>query len=404
MTAVGASYFNIGFQIEAGYSATDGSQLWITNRTLTPFAREQITKAGYGVYVLLQSATGTMRGFSMNTGALLWGPVQLTGTNGGFPVPNPYNSIGGYQSILANGTLYLMGFGGDMWAVNILTGAILWYTNTNTVHGLAGSDTPYGVWPLWVFSGGSVADGVWFLNEGHEYSPPLFRGAQQLALNTTTGELIWKILGFDVTNGATIVDGIMTVCNAYDNQLYSYGKGPSAMTVTAQPFDSAMVIRGTVVDVSAGTQQQAPAANFPNGVPCVSDASMTPFMEAVYMQQPMPTNTTGVPVSISVLDSNGNFRQIGATTSDGSGMYTLTWTPDIPGDFTVVANFAGSESYYPSYAETSFYVSPPAATASPYPVVNLPPTETYFAISTVAIIIAIAIVGALMLMAIKKRP
>jgi hypothetical protein len=192
--------------------------------------------------------------------------------------------------------------------------------------------------------------------------------------------------------------------NGYDNQVYAYGKGPSAMTVSAQSFDSAIVIRGSVIDKSAGTQQAAPAANFPNGVPCVSDASMSRFMEAVYQQQPMPTNTTGVPVSISVLDSNGNFRQIGATTSDGSGMYTLTWTPDIPGDFTVVANFAGSESYYPSYAETSFYVSPPAATASPYPVVNLPPTETYFAISTVAIIIAIAIVGALMLMAIKKRP
>ena len=161
------------------------------------------------------------------------GLKQLTGDNGNYPVPDPYDSIGGYQSVLANGVIYLMGFGGDMWAINRLTGEELWYTSTNIVHGLAGSDTPYGVWPLWVFSGGSVADGVWFLNEGHEYSPPLFRGAQQLAIKTTDGSLIWKITGFDVTNGATIADGIMTACNAYDNQLYSYGKGPSAITVTA---------------------------------------------------------------------------------------------------------------------------------------------------------------------------
>ena len=53
-------------------------------------------------------------------------------------------------------------------------------------------------------------------------------------------------------------------------------------------------------------------------------------MEAVYMQQPMPTNATGVPVTFSVVDSNGNYRQIGTTTSDASGTFAFTfWTPDI---------------------------------------------------------------------------
>ena len=65
----------------------------------------------------------------------------------------------------------------------------VWYTSTNKLIGEAGSDTPYGVWPLWVFSGGSIAGGVYFLNVGHEYSPPLFRGAKQLAINITDGSL-----------------------------------------------------------------------------------------------------------------------------------------------------------------------------------------------------------------------
>ena len=141
--------------------------------------------------------------------------------------------------------------------------------------------------------------------------------------------------------------------------------------------------------------------NFPYGLPAVSDASQKGWMEYVYMQQPMPTNATGVPVSINVLDSNGNYRQIGTTTSDGSGMFTFTWTPDIAGDYTVVASFAGSESYYPASAETSFTAVEPAPTASPYPVTSLPPTEMYFAASTIAIIIAIAIVGLLIL---RKKP
>ena len=53
-----------------------------------------------------------------------------------------------------------MGFGGDMWAIDAATGDELWYTSTNKLIGEAGSDTPYGVWPLWVFSGGSIAGGV----------------------------------------------------------------------------------------------------------------------------------------------------------------------------------------------------------------------------------------------------
>ena len=73
-------------------------------------------------------------------------------------------------------------------------------------------------------------------------------------------------------------------------------------------------------------------------------------MEFVYQQQVCPNNITGVPVTISVLDSNNNFRTVGTTTSDGSGTYSLTWTPDIAGNYTVIANFAGSNSYYPSSA------------------------------------------------------
>jgi hypothetical protein len=395
--------FNTGFGIEAGFNSDTGAQLWITNRTLNAFARDQITKVGYGVYVRLDADLGTIRAYSLNTGNLAWGPITLTGQNGNYPVPNPYNSIGGYQTELANGTLYILGFGGDIWAVSVATGQEIWYTNTNTLIGESGSDTPYGVWPLWVFSGGSIADGVYFINVGHEYSPPLFRGAQQLALNTTNGQLIWKILGFDVTNAAPIVDGTMIALNAYDNQLYAYGKGPSAITVEAQPFGSSMVIRGTVTDISAGTQQQAQAANFPGGVPAVSDASQSDWMEYVYMQQQCPTNVTGVSIGLYVLDSNDNYRQIGSTISDGSGMFTFTWTPDISGDFTVYAKFAGSESYYPSAAETSFNVGTSAPTASPTPTPAPSAADQYFVPAIVGLFVLVIIVAVVLSMLILRK-
>ena len=408
MTAVGATYFNVGWQVDAGYSAETGEQLWLVNRTLTPFTRHQITKSGYGMYYMLESATGKVQAFNIYTGQLVWGPIQLSGDNGNVPVPNAYNSIGGYQTEIANGVLYIMGFGGDIWAIDAKTGKEVWYTSTNKLLGESGSDTPYGVWPLWVFSGGSIAGGVYFLNVGHEYSPPLFRGAKQLAINITNGELIWEIIGFDVTNAATIVDGYMTVLNAYDNQLYTYGKGPSKLTVTAPQVGvttlTPVVLRGTIIDIAAGTKQEAQAFNFPNGVPCVSDASMSRWMEYVYMQQPMPTDVKGVPITISVLDSNGNFREIGTATSDGSGMFTLTWTPDISGDYTVVATFAGSNAYYPSSAETSFHASESAPTTSPAPTIQASVADTYFIPAVAGLFVAIIVVGLLTILAQRKRP
>ena len=79
-----------------------------------------------------------------------------------------------------------------------------------------------------------------------------------------------------------------------------------------------------VTDTSPGTKQNELAMKFPNGVPAVSDQSMTDWMEYLYMQQARPTDAKGVPVTLSVVDSNGNYREIGTTTtSDGFFSFQL---------------------------------------------------------------------------------
>lgn len=390
-----AFLYEPGWQIEAGYSAIDGSQLWApVNRTLTPYSIVYTSSlwAGSGVYVELTESTLSIAGYSLNTGSQLWGPIAL-------PNASPFSSLGA-NAVVANGTIYVWLYGGDVYAYNILSGALIWEYHTPS----GGYESPYGIEPLWTFTVGTVADGKLFVPEGHMYSPPLFHQAQQLALNITTGKVVWSIDAFDVTSAPAISDGVMTTLNAYDNQIYAYGKGPTAMTAEVQPFGSAMVIRGTIIDKSAGTQQQAQAANFPYGVPAVSDASQSSWMEYVYMQQPKPTNTTGVPVSISVIDSNGNNRQIGSTTSNADGTFSVVWTPDISGLYTVTASFAGSESYYPSSAGTSFYASEPAPTATPAPIAIPSMADQYFVPSVVAIIVVIIIVGALIILLQRKRP
>jgi hypothetical protein len=196
--------------------------------------------------------------------------------------------------------------------------------------------------------------------------------------------------------------------NLYDNRLYAYGKGPSATTVNAPSVGvttaTPITITGTVLDISAGSEQSAIEKKFPNGLPCVSDESQSQFMEAVYQEQTMPTNVTGVPVSFYVLDSNNNYRLIGSTATNAAGSYGFTWAPDIPGDFMVVAIFEGSNSYYASSAQTYFYASEAASEVTPEPT-QAPASlaDQYVLPGIGAVIAAIAIVGALILLQLRKK-
>jgi len=121
----------------------------------------------------------------------------------------------------------------------------------------------------------------------------------------------------------------------------------------------------------------------------------------VYKNFERPLNATGVPIELSVVDSNGNYRSIGRVTSDADGYFSFNWKPDIEGAYTLYASFAGSKAYWPSHAVSSFVVDPAAATPSPQPLVAQQPIEMYFAASTIAIIITIVLVG---LLTLRKRP
>ena len=403
-SAPAAGSFQGGYTLESGFDASDGTQLWAVNRTQTPNTRLSSGSSysmtfGDGVYVQYNFNTFTAVGYDVRTGAQLWNTV--------LPDYNVYTMDLG-TGLVANGTLYLLGLGGDIYALNVHTGAILWHQTTNAIQGSAESNTPYGVWPVWTRECSmTVADGKLIFGEGHEYSPPLFRGAREVALNATTGEPIWNILMSAIESPVAISDGIATTINAYDNQIYALGMGPSKTTVNAPnpvtTVGTPIVIQGTVMDVSAGTKQDAVASNFPNGLPAVSDSSQTQFMEAVYEQQPMPNNITGVPVTISVIDSNGNLRQIGQTTSDSFGTFSLTWNPDISGDYKVIANFAGSNAYYGSSASTTIHATEAHPTSTPQPVAEEAPTTMYILGAAVAIIIAIAIATVVIVMMVRKR-
>lgn len=125
---------------------------------------------------------------------------------------------------------------------------------------------------------------------------------------------------------------------------------------------------------------------------------MTEWMEYLHMNRPVPQNATGVSVHLTAIDPNGNFQEIGTTTSDASSNYGMVWTPPVPGLYKVTATFEGSESYYSSSAETMFVVSTsptptPTPTPAPSPVAgpNVVPLETFYAFAALLVVLIIAV-------------
>jgi len=355
-----------------------------------------VRAAGEGYYVTHNKDTNEAWCYDITTGKEIWGPLQLEGA------ALSTLTCGG---AIAYGTFYKWDFGGYVNAVDLETGEIKWVYHPTS----AGYDTPYGVYPLWYSQTQTIADGILFLSQGRMYDPPLFAGAQKLAFNATDGSIIWSLLGFYARVPSAIADGYMVGYNSYDAQIYCFGKGPTQTTVSAPNVgvlpNQSVTISGAVLDIAAGTTDSDRSARFPNGVACVSDESQSAWMEYVYMQQPKPTNTTGVSVELYVLDSNGNYRTIGTTTTDTNGYYSYQWTPDISGKYTVYAVFSGTNSYYSSQATAAFAVDEAAATPTPQP--TQPPTmaDQYFLPSIAGILATIIAVGILLaVLMLKKRP
>ncbi len=357
------------------------------------------------VWTMTDAESTQWLGYSLEDGSLLWGPTNTQTRSIQF-FASGYGA--GQRAVTAYGNIYVQGFGGELFCYNTKDGSLLWkYNNT-----YAGIDNTWGLTPIFL---AALADGkVYAFNNEHSPNSPLYKGESIYCLNATTGEEIYKMLSWAGQSGgpgsstSILADGFLAYYNYYDNQIYSVGKGPSETTVSASPkvsaFGNSVIVEGKIIDISAGTTQDEQAARFPDGVPAVSDASMNQWMPYVYMNQPRPSNTTGVPVVISVVDSNGNYRNIGTVTSDSDGFFALNWNPDITGKYTVYASFEGSESYWPSHAVTSFAVDPTAPTPTPTAAPAQSMVDQYFVPAIAGIIIAIVVCFAVTIIVLKKRP
>jgi outer membrane protein assembly factor BamB len=364
---------------EFGLDINTGQEIWVADRANS--VQSFYSSVGEGVAAAFDLTTRTWTGKDIKTGAVLWTTE---------PAEYPWGTYGSYGSTIAYGQLFHGNFDGHLYAYDIETGA----TNWKFYSGDSGTETVMGHWPFW--NGPLVADGVVFAGTGEETpTQPLTRGNRVFAIDEETGEEIWHIAGY--MSLKAVAEGVLIGYNGYDAQIYCFGKGPSATTVTAPKTEvmlgEKIVIEGTVTDQSAGAM----------GTPAISDEDMGDWMEYLYMQKSFPTNAKGVDVSIDVIDANGNFRNIGTATSDTAGVYSFVWEPDIYGQYTVIATFPGSESYASSYASTALYVEEaPQATPPPDPT-PAPMTDTYVLGMTGAIFAAVIVIGLVLIILVRKK-
>jgi hypothetical protein len=340
--------------------------------------------------------------WNANDGSYLWAtPISETYLNF-----YGWTELGERPVIMAYGKLFSTGVSGTVYCYDLKDGSLSWTYDAEDPYTEVLFNNNWWQFPLF------AADGKFY--SGHlEHSPnaPMPRGGPFLAFNATTGEVIFRADGLfrqSLWGGEAIIgDSIIATQDTYDTRIYAIGKGPSAASVTAGPevsvYGSSVLVKGMVTDASPGTQQYAKTARFPNGVPAVADENQSDWMLYVYKQFPRPADVVGVEVVISVLDPNNNFYEVGRATSDATGFYHCSFTPEVPGEYTVYASFAGSKAYYGSSAETAMHVDEaPAATPPP----TQPPAsvaDVYFLPVSVGMIIAIVVFGLVIILLLRKR-
>jgi hypothetical protein len=308
-----------------------------------------------GAYAMFDEGKLQFHCFDIQTGVEKWVSQPLTGW-----------AIFTYNFYIAYNTLYSAGFDGHLRAYSLANGNLVW----DVYFGDSGYENAYGTWPN--YAGFNIADGkIYVTNDEHSPDAVMWRGGKLWCIDAFTGEGLWNISGW-IRHGA-ISDGILTALNSLDGIVYTFGKGESKTTVTAQPKvlveGSTVVIEGTVTDQSPGQ----------TNTPCISGESMASWMEYLHMQKPIPANTKGVNVLLTALDPNGNHQQIGTTTTDMAGNFGFTWTPPVPGQYQIIATFEGTQSYGNSFATTYLSVSnapSPAPTTTPNPTQTAQPTST----------------------------
>ena len=378
-----------------GYRLWTGETLWSKNVT-EPVYSGVCDIVDHGKLAIL-SDKGYYVGTNLNDGSQAWISDKMH-------YPWTASGFGGYSAMSAYGLFYRESYDG-IYAFNWTNGKIVWHYEAPAV---APYETPFTghndttVYPFYSFGvGGIIADGKFFTwTYEHTESWPVTRGWGIHAIDCLTGEGVWNLTGCMIPSA--VADGYLVAANSYDGYMYVIGKGLSKTTVTTTP---AVIAKGSTVMIQGSVLDQSPAQP---DTPCVSKDSMKTQMDYLHMQLPIDgvyhkDTMTGVPVSLTAIDSSGNYVDIGtATTSAYYGTFEMAWTPPAEGTYKIIASFAGDESYGSSAASTAASVGPAPTADAP---IEIPPPadNTMMFTAIIAAVVIAILIGLVNLLALRKK-
>jgi len=372
------------------YNADTGASLW--NLTV-PYAvnnNEEVPLAIVDKFIVFDPVAATTHCYSMKTGTELWQTPSVADS----PWATTWTIY--FSETNDRDNLYMSFPDGSMRAYSLTDGHLIWTSKPFASTEYANNAVPF------IYSGLVMVDGKIYGYAGYStlYSiDPVPRFAMAVCVNATTGDIVFALNG--AVNPSATANGYVIGKSIFDGQMYCIGKGPSSTTVLAQQqVGGSVLIQGSILDNSPVSSSADLNAMFPYGVPAISDADMSVWMDYLHMKNSTllnnPPQCNGVPVTLTAIDPNGNSINIGSTTSDVTGHFAYQWSPTTAGLYKIYATFAGSNSYFSSNAETSAtvasVVSPTAVPTSSSQTLTSN-TDTYLGIGVIAIIIAIAIVG-----------
>jgi len=366
-----------------------GKLLWKNNQTVLDIGVRDPDGGPNGPIFLHDGATQTLVAYDVKTGNELYkAPAGEM----------PWATIPDYCYVInvEKRIMYYGSFDGHVYAINVDTGKPIW---TSDYMGDDTQETIYGHQPL--NGGGIGADGKVYFSSTTVYSMmPRPRFHEIVAINETTGKFIWR-LPLNI-NPTAIAYGYMIGTDTEDGIQYGFGKGLTTTTVSIQndaiSKGLSTLIKGTIMDMSPGK---------PN-TPAVSEADMSEWMDYLYGQNATlinnPPKPEGITVRLAAVDSEGSVIDLGTATSDSTGQFALAWKPPTEGTYKIYATFDGSESYWGSYAGTALSVTAAGTGTSPTEPAQTVPDYTMTIVGVgLAIIFAVAIVGLLLFMALRKR-
>jgi hypothetical protein len=382
-----------------GYNSETGVKLWNITLTYPITSNEEFPLANVDDFIVYDSVAATFHCYSMATGAELWETPSFASS----PWATTWTLYESETNDLNN--MYIAFPDGTVRAYSLTDGHLLWTSTPFASTEYANNVVPY-VYAGVVMEGGNVY--VYGGYSTYYQLNPVPRFNMMVCINATTGDIEYTLNGGVCPYAAA--NGYVIGLSFSDAQMYCVGKGPTSTTVSAPDTSiiagTTVLIKGSVLDMSPASFSATLTAMFANGVPAISDANMSVWMDYLHMQNSTllnsPPSCIGVPVTLTAVDPNGNTINIGSTTSNGDGHFAYQWTPTTAGLYTIYATFAGTNSYFTSHGVTSATVTSAASpTATPtsatQPVVSNSDMIMYFAATAITIILAIAVVGALIL-------